>query len=608
MAEDLAVRSFLTSKGLAFHPAGPIDYAVKRCIRCGDEGGHLFINKQTGLWNCKKCGASGNLWHLRRELEGLDPVASIADLMKQRGYILDPSVAGELTEQKINEFHANLCADSSAIRYLIEERKLTKDTIRHFRIGLTDHIDADYWLTIPYVLDGQVTNIKYRTLPLPSNNYRKDFRMVSNAKKSLFNADGLNPSQDCYVTEGEFDAMAMWQNGFPNAVSIPLGAQGFPVEAFDKLIGCGRIFMLYDSDAAGENGVREASGRLGGERCFYVKLPCKDANDFFKAGHAPSDMQALIDDAKTVVQAAVVGVTDAFSELKEEIRRKRTQSITDVSWPFDKLNAMLGVLEPGWLVILQSPPKIGKTTFSRQMCVSLARKDIPAMLYCLEMRRTKQVELLIAQERAVKPNSIRDEDIDVTAREFAELPLYLGHATGTDISADRVFDTIRYAVKRFGVRFVVFDHLHFLTRSLNNTTSETGKIVRGFKLLFEELGIPGIVIAHPKKCELENIPGMYAARDSGEIPGDADLLLTLYRKPLKSGSKKVTEEDFVDSDISAFDYRCIVDVTACRFTSGGRAILYWDDSRLCFTDVDPKPRGVDGQILGSDGEPAELFQ
>jgi hypothetical protein len=33
---------------------------VYLCPLCGDEDGHLYINKETGLWDCKACGEVGN--------------------------------------------------------------------------------------------------------------------------------------------------------------------------------------------------------------------------------------------------------------------------------------------------------------------------------------------------------------------------------------------------------------------------------------------------------------------------------------------------------------------------------------------------------------------
>lgn len=51
---------------------------------------------------------------------------------------------------------------------------------------------------------------------------------------------------------------------------------------------------------------------------------------------------------------------------------------------------------------------------------------------------------------------------------------------------EKVANTVREAVRRYGIGFVVFDHLHFLCRSINNMTNEVGVTIREFKTLAED--------------------------------------------------------------------------------------------------------------------------
>ena len=62
------------------------------------------------------------------------------------------------------------------------------------------------------------------------------------------------------VTEGEFDAIAFDQMGFPNAVSVPNGAEAFSDEWIDDLEPFEQIFLSYDMDEAGPKGARGRKG------------------------------------------------------------------------------------------------------------------------------------------------------------------------------------------------------------------------------------------------------------------------------------------------------------------------------------------------------------
>ena len=58
------------------------------------------------------------------------------------------------------EAHERLLGDAEALRYLIEERKLTHETIEAFNLGLKVDSDGSRWLTIPHYQNGKVVNVK----------------------------------------------------------------------------------------------------------------------------------------------------------------------------------------------------------------------------------------------------------------------------------------------------------------------------------------------------------------------------------------------------------------------------------------------------------------
>jgi hypothetical protein len=82
--------------------------------------------------------------------------------------------------------------------------------------------------------------------------------------------------------------------------------------------------------------------------------------------------------------------------------------------------------------------------------------------------------------------------------ELMDVPLYFAYVYKKP-TYDVCADTIRSCVRRYGIQFVVFDNLHFLVRSVSDQVREVSLITQNFKLLAEELGIPIILIARPRK-------------------------------------------------------------------------------------------------------------
>ena len=163
-------------------------------------------------------------------------------------------------------------------------------------------------LVFPYVDGGSEVNAKYRTLD------EKRFWQRKDARKTFFNADVLDdPALErgdhaIIITEGELDALAAIQSGFPFTVSVPDGAppardkQGnlvFVPEGADdvalehdekyryifnnwaRLEKIKRFILATDGDEPGWQLAQELARRLGRARCAFVTYPqgCKDLNE-----------------------------------------------------------------------------------------------------------------------------------------------------------------------------------------------------------------------------------------------------------------------------------------------------------------------------------------
>ena len=68
-----------------------------------------------------------------------------------------------------------------------------------------------------YFAGGELTNIKYR-------DGRKNFKLFKGAEKVFYNIDSVVGYDNCIITEGEMDVLALHEAGITNAISVPNGA------------------------------------------------------------------------------------------------------------------------------------------------------------------------------------------------------------------------------------------------------------------------------------------------------------------------------------------------------------------------------------------------
>jgi len=162
-------------------------------------------------------------------------------------------------------------------------------------------------------------------------------------------------SKEIVLTEGEYDAMAVWQATGRPAVSLPNGCRSLPVEVLPLLEKFDKVYLWMDNDAAGQEGAEKFAKKIGLERTYLVRptqqncerlvkteegkeeeaadseesvagmeenvavekveLP-KDANDALRAG---LDMEAIIADAKLTPHERITTFADLRHEVLHEI-------------------------------------------------------------------------------------------------------------------------------------------------------------------------------------------------------------------------------------------------------------------------------------------------
>ena len=560
---------YARSKGWSFKERGK-ELILTECPLCHDCKNHFYLNSDTSEWFCHKCQEKGNLWDLMKRMG--DAQDTIHRAFKRDEFKKpDPKV--------VAHWHQMLLKDEQAMGYL-KSRGIAAVSVVRFQLGLSTDQNGGRWLTIPHIVRGEVLNIKSRSLP-PAD---KTFRRETGCRSVLFNADAIAKHQEIIITEGEIDAITLLQAGFQNAVGATNGAGAFDADWVKQLESARKIYICFDNDEAGQKGAVSLAKRLGYNRCLNVLLPDNDINDYMRS-HSGEDFKSFLQDAKKFQLPGVIGVNDALDLLQKDVSTPKSEGLTT---PWDNVNRILGSWNAGDLIIVTALPKTGKTTWCLDVTRNLILSGKPCLFYCLEMRPERLIRKMIqAQYRIDNPTIL---DIQRARTLFQNIPLYFGYQY--DKNAEIVINLIRDAIQRYDLRFVVFDNIHMLCRT-DKVNEELSRALLSFKHLAEQMEIPILLIAQPRKREgaSNEILSAEDVKHTSAFHSDCDQMIILHRKRTVSKAKEIKAETFTGKTES-LDPLTVVRVEAHRYGPGGETLLYYKGEHSRFDQVDMTPRVV----------------
>lgn len=564
------VLKYIKRKKWSYDDKTPTQYVIKICPFCGDQKKHFYVNKRTGQFLCWKCDTTGSLYELKKKLgdiHSVEPVISSSKpkLPKKKRIALNRKVIG---------WHNALKANKKVRRIIRDQWGWKSHAIEDFRLGVQRQ-GKRYWLVYPQYQNGKLVNVKYRTLP-PA---QKKFKRTTGGDSILYNIDNLDLNLNYVIlVEGESDTITAHSYlRLKNVLGITVGARGFKAEWKDILDRFETIYLVYDNDIVGQKGAEKIAKRLGYGRCRNVLIPQPedsssrvDLTDWWNSGNNKSDFKKLLDQAEPFDVRDIISFSKVLDSIETDLFFNKNLDSQGLKTPWDKVTRMLGGFMPGDLIVLSAPAKTGKTTFALNLLTTYAMEGIPSLMYELEMRPERTGSKIISYFRGISRNQIQREDVIFVKTIFGRKPFYLAHSY--DISVEQVFDTMREAVPRYGIEVLCFDHLHFLIRSVTNTAHEVSVTTRDFKLLAEELQIPIILIAQPRKIPGKSQRMTYNdLKDSSSIGQDADTVIILYREriPVQDTTERKEESKL-------FKDECEVIVDATRWNPGGMAKLQFN--------------------------------
>ena len=371
-----------------------------------------------------------------------------------------------------------------------------------------------------YFMGDQLINVKYR-------DGRKNFKLYKGAEKVFYNINSIVGYDNCVITEGEMDVLALHEAGIKNAISVPNGAT-LNSNNLDYLDNCidyfedkEKVILAVDSDDAGQALQAELVRRLGAEVCFLVSFDdCKDANEYLQK-YGKEKLQERISTARPVPLENVTTFKDIEDEITDFVRNGFKKGFQVGLQNFDDIFSTY----TGQFITVTGIPSSGKSDFVDQMVVGYnnnygwktafaSPENAPTYLHAHKlMRKTWQGMPSSKDIHGEKWNQVADHINDNYF--FIDMERY---------TLESVLRKGAELVKRKGIKCLVIDPFNKVrdvdckTEDVNRYTMEYLTKIEMFAKKYDVLVF---IVAHPTKMyktqdgKIEE-PTMYNIKGGGE--------------------------------------------------------------------------------------------
>lgn len=330
------------------------------------------INAQTGLANCLRgsCGWKG----------------TIKDLADMYGYTMTSNrTFATPAKKKLHAPEVELVPLTDECIAYLETRKISKDTMDAFRLAS----DKQGNIVFPFYKDEKLTFVKYRKPHKPLPKEPKEWQ-ERDTQPVLFGMDQCVFSQPLVITEGQIDALAVYEAGYPNVVSVPCGCNNFDWvdPCWEWLEKFNDIILFGDNDDPGRQMVQDLSKKLGVERCRIVEnypvrdngVPCKDANEVLYF-HGELEIMDMIESASEIPIRGAIDLADVVPVDPTTVPRIATD--------IPELDEILGGLVLPGITVITGKSGSGKSTIGGTFLLNAIEQGYNVCAYSGELSKEK---------------------------------------------------------------------------------------------------------------------------------------------------------------------------------------------------------------------------
>jgi twinkle protein len=489
----------------------------------GEPGNSLSVRltgSKAGVWRDFATEQGGDLLDLFVAVKGYSFTEALADAKRFL------NVVDQMPERKpvsyVKPQRPKNSIPVSRVRDWLNGRGVTDETIEAFKVREVQRNGA-VWALFPYLRDGVYINGKYRN---PDD--KKGMQQEKDAEPCLFGWHLVQPKdRTIIITEGEIDAMTLWQAGL-TALSVNAGANNHQwiENDWERLERFSEIVIAFDHDEQGDKGAVEIMKRLGVERCKRMKMGAKDANQWLMEGATDDDFKAamLSSKAQDPDEMKFAGefmnrLLSMFYPAADADKHPKLRLDKDFEW-FD--------FRPGELTVWTGYNGHGKSLLLSQVQLGLMAQGERFVVFSGEMQPEYLLKRLVKQATGLdRPTPAYIGEVFNWLNDRFWIFNQVGSAT-----MKRLIEVFTYANKRYGVKHVVIDSLMMTDVPEDGPGAMTlqKEAIRNLCDFAKKSGVHVHLVAHPRKGKDESAgPGKSDVAGSSKITDGADNVFVVWR-------------------------------------------------------------------------------
>jgi len=486
------------------------------------------------FWKCFGCGQTLDIYRYYTEFRGMDFTAAKKEVAGMVGGEVELSVQTTVVKFRKPEIETGELT-KAAIDYMAL-RGISKETLQSWCVKQRRWNNRDCYVFQYFDEKQDLVFISYREIGKGGLKGGCE----ANTKSILWGMWDIDVKKPVVITEGQPDAMAVWESGYRNVVSVPGGGANceWINHCWDWLVIVDEFIIFGDNDEAGLRMVEELTNRLGKYRVKVIAHEHKDANEVLYRQGKEKVMELI----EAAIAETPKGILDMSRVKYVQVKNRKHEGVPT---GIKKLDETVDDLHFGELSILYGRNGDGKTTMVSQIIANSIDSRNPVFLYSGEMSTNRILNWIYRQVvgneegylDGVKAKYKFKKDVNDRALEALRkwssglFFTYDKLVSNVRKNTSDLFEVMATAVKRYGCKFLIIDNLmsamEEVAESLN---SDQSNFVQQCKDFCEAYNVHIMLVAHPnkskrhgEKLEKEDISG------SNNIPNKADIILAIDR-------------------------------------------------------------------------------
>ena len=492
----------------------------------------LNVNIEKGTWKCwnDDCGWSGCL-------QKSEPC--FAPIPKQRKPGLNKQ---DLTPQ--------------AIKWL-DDRAISNETAvaLHLKSVMYGFKENGEWvnepaIAIPFIKNGVEVNNKVRSIA-----HKHHMAMTAGGEMCAYNFDTIKGASEIAITEGEMDAIAVYESGYKQVISCPNGAAQKNDKNVDKrlaflrdpdiaqiLDGVKTVILAMDCDEVGIHWRNIVAKEIGLHKCRIAVYPpsCKDMNDVLMS-HGKEVVLECLHNAKPV---PVPGVVKSIDKREDIIKYYKSGGIArGASTGFRLMDGYFNIV-PGQLTTVTGIPQSGKSEWLDQ--IMLQTIQLHGWKWAVfspenhphEFHFQKLAEKLIGKPMFGQ-NAMTPRDVDNAVMLLTDGIDFISCGDDEELpTVNDVLVRLKVCKERSKINAAIIDPYNEIDHKRPNGISET-EYIGGFLSKMRRFAraneIALFIVAHPTKMQKRDdgnypVPTPYDINGGANWRNKSDNVITVWRK------------------------------------------------------------------------------